>query len=107
MVTKQAPKILTQVEDKLLLISVQSSSVYRKLWSLGFIGEAINNEQLISESTKHRNTRKFNSVLTRKMSVAAKELKENKDIIIRKANKSNTYVILNKDIYESKLKKIK
>ena len=53
-------------------------------------------EQLISESTKHRNTKKFNSVLTNEMSAAAKELKENKDIIIRK---SNTYVILNKDTY--------
>ena len=63
-------------------------------------------EQLISESAKHRNTRRFNSILTKEMREAAKQLKENKNIIIRKADKSNTYVILNKDIYENKLNKI-
>ena len=40
------------------------------------------------------------------MREAAKGLKENKNIIIRKYHKANTYVILNKDIHEKKLNKI-
>ena len=55
-------------------------------------------EQLKCESTKHRNT-KHNSILTKPLLNAAKSLKNNENIVIRKADKSSTYVILNKKDY--------
>ena len=62
-------------------------------------------EQLKCESTKHRNTN-HNSILTKPLLNAAKTLKNNDKIIIRKADKSSTYVILNKEDYLEKINTI-
>ena len=59
-------------------------------------------EQLKCESTKHRNT-KHNSILTKPLLNAAKALKNNDNIVIRKADKSSTYVILNTEDYIDKM----
>ena len=59
-------------------------------------------DQLRSESTKHRNT-KHHSILTPPLREAAHTLKNNNDIVIRKADKSSVYVILNKNEYIEKL----
>ena len=45
-------------------------------------------------------------VLSKEHLTAAKELSTNKDIIIRKADKSNIYVILNYEDYKIKLDNI-
>ena len=62
-------------------------------------------DQLRSEGTKHRNP-KYTSVLTPSLRNAAKSLKNNNDIMIRKADKSSTYVIMNKQEYIDKLNDI-
>ena len=62
-------------------------------------------DQLRCEGSKHRNI-KYNSLLTKTLRDAAKNLKTNKDIVIRKADKSATYVILNKIDYLCKLNSI-
>ena len=59
-------------------------------------------EQLRSESTKHRNT-KHNGILSKPLLEAASNLKNNENIVIRKADKSSTYVILNKVDYTDKV----
>ena len=60
-------------------------------------------EQLKSESTKHRNTNYHNSILSKPLLEAAKNLKNNENLVVRKADKSATYVLLNKDEYIEKL----
>ena len=62
-------------------------------------------DQLKGESRKHRNS-KESSILTPMLIKAAKKLKSNEDIVIRRADKSPTYVILNKDDYMNKIKEI-
>ena len=62
-------------------------------------------DQLRSEGTKHRNT-KFKSLLTPALKNAAKNLKNNSDIVIRKADKSSTYVVMNKNEYINKINEI-
>ena len=52
-------------------------------------------DQLRNESTKHRNPFKKN-ILTPELKQAAKELKNHANITVRKADKSQTYVILDK-----------
>lgn len=58
-------------------------------------------EQLMAESTKDR-SRPGRRSLSPRLLRAAKELKRKADIQIRKADKSNTYVILDKSEYLSK-----
>lgn len=62
-------------------------------------------EQLRGESTKQRCFR-TSKILSQELRQAASELKQHPDIIIRKADKANIYVILNKDDYLSKLNSI-
>ena len=62
-------------------------------------------EQLASEGTKHRNRYNRNQLPTH-LKDAAKKLRDNKDIIIRKADKSSIYVILDRDDYFNKLNSI-
>ena len=59
-------------------------------------------DQLLGESTKHRNP-KHKSILTPSLRKAARGLKNNSDIVIRKADKSSVYVILDKEDYLAKL----
>ena len=59
-------------------------------------------DQLRAESTKHRNTQNH-SVLTAKLKQAAKRLQSNNDIVIRRADKSASYVILDKSDYFDKI----
>ena len=59
-------------------------------------------DQLRCESTKHR-YKKSSSLLTPALRTAAKNLKSNDNIIIRRADKSAMYVILNKDEYFAKI----
>ena len=59
-------------------------------------------DQLRNESTKHRNVKR-KTLLTPKLKAAAKTLRENTDIIIRKADKSSMYVILDKEEYFTKM----
>ena len=58
-------------------------------------------DQLRCESTKHR-YKKRDPLLSPSLKTAANNLKNNEHIIIRKADKSNMYVILNKDEYLDK-----
>ena len=62
-------------------------------------------DQLRCESTKHRNT-KHQSIINQANKEAALNLPNNKDIEIRKADKSANYVILNKCDYIDKLNAI-
>ena len=62
-------------------------------------------DQLRCESTKHR-YKKHNSLLTPNLKTAANNLKHNDKIVIRKADKSSMYVILNKEEYLSKVDSI-
>ena len=62
-------------------------------------------DQLRSEGTKHRNT-KFKSLLTPALKNAAKKLKNNSEIVIRKADKSSAYVVMNKNEYIDKINDI-
>ena len=62
-------------------------------------------DQLRCEATKHRNP-PYKTKLTPKLRQAARELKENKNIVIKKADKSSTYVILNYEEYIQKLNTI-
>ena len=55
-------------------------------------------DQLTSEATKHRTT-KYHSSLPKRLQQAAKNLRTNNDIIVRKADKSQSYVIMNKHNY--------
>ena len=61
-------------------------------------------DQLRSESTKHRV--KPNTIMSAELKTAAKRLLNNKEIVLRKADKSNLIVILNKQEYIEKLKNI-
>ena len=62
-------------------------------------------DQLRCESTKHR-YKKHNSLLTPHLRTAAQNLRNNDKIVIRKADKSSLYVILNKEEYLTKLDSI-
>lgn len=59
-------------------------------------------EQLRGESTKQRCFR-TTKIISPELRQAANELKQHPDIVIRKADKANIYVILNKDSYMTKL----
>ena len=61
--------------------------------------------QLAAESGKHRNT-KYKSSVTPSLREAAKTLKSNEELIIRKADKSSVYVLLDKSEYFEKLNDI-
>ena len=59
-------------------------------------------EQLRNESTKCRGKTKSN-ILTPKLRAAAQSLRNDESIVVRKADKSNMYVIINRDEYKTKL----
>ena len=59
-------------------------------------------DQLRGESTKCRGKTQSN-ILTPKLRAAAQNLRNDETIVIRKADKSNMYVIMNRDEYKSKL----
>ena len=62
-------------------------------------------EQLRAEATKRRACSN-SKIVTPSLCKAAKKLKENNSIIIRKADKSSTFVIMNKEEYKEKLDQI-
>ena len=62
-------------------------------------------DRLRNEGTKHRNPI-HNSILTNSLKAAAKNLRNNKDIVIRRADKSAIYVIMNKSEYLGKVNDI-
>ena len=62
-------------------------------------------DQLRSESTKRRG-KTNSSILTPKLKAAAKSLREDSTIVIRKADKSNMYVIMDRGEYDQKLREI-
>ena len=62
-------------------------------------------DQLRAEGTKCRDNSP-SILLTKEMKEAAKSLKQNPDIIIRRGDKSSVYVIMDKDDYLSKLEVI-
>ena len=62
---------------------------------------------LRAEGLKNRSPRNNNqSILTKQLREAANELKKNPDITIRRADKANTYVVLNKEDYLAKIQHI-
>ncbi|XP_076031088.1 uncharacterized protein LOC143019335 [Oratosquilla oratoria] len=63
-------------------------------------------EQLQSESTKSRHQRNTTPLLSPRLKEAARQLRENEKIIIRKADKSSCYVILDKSVYIEKCRDI-
>ena len=62
-------------------------------------------ELMSAEATKHRNT-KHHSMITPELKAAAKKLKNNEDLVIRKADKTSIYVLLNKNDYLTKIDNI-
>ena len=62
-------------------------------------------EELRAESTRQR-SKDGSKLLSKEMKETIKNLKENDDIIIRKADKSNIFVILNKSEYINKINHI-
>ena len=62
-------------------------------------------DQLRGEGVKHRNPR-HQSILTDSLKTAAKSLKNNENIVIRKADKSAVYVIMDKVDYIEKINQI-
>jgi hypothetical protein len=62
-------------------------------------------DQLRAEATKQRGT-STSSILTPDLRQAAKKLRDNDQIVIRKADKSNLFVILDKTEYVSKISDI-
>ena len=85
---------------------VELEILYQRLLELSSenkIGISPNLSELLSaEGTKHRYI-KTKSKLTPTLRKAALDLKNNEDIVIRRADKSATYVILDKEDYLSKL----
>ena len=63
------------------------------------------NDQLKAEGGKQRGSGK-STLLTSKMRETAKSLRTNNDIIIRRADKSNIFVILDTDTYKDRLDRI-
>ena len=61
---------------------------------------------LLAESTKDRHGKNKNSLLTPDLRQAARELRENQDIIVRKADKASVYVIMDRAEYLSKINDI-
>ena len=59
-------------------------------------------DRLREEGRKHRNTR-HTSILTDSLKKAAHSLKINKDIVIRRADKSAMYVVMDKSDYIQKI----
>ncbi|XP_076052765.1 uncharacterized protein LOC143032182 [Oratosquilla oratoria] len=59
----------------------------------------------LAESTKHRSFGS-GSLLTAELRQAAKELRENKDIVIRRADKTDLFVILNRSDYIDKVESL-
>ena len=80
--------------------------LYRNLCDLHKSGKIVLNsdlkEQLQAESTKQRAFGR-GSLLTPALSRAAKELRDNRDIVIRRADKSEIFVILNRSDYLDKV----
>ena len=62
-------------------------------------------EKLLGESTKKRSNQN-SKLLDKKLRKAAKELRDNENIVIRRADKSAIFVILDKDDYTSKINSI-
>ena len=58
--------------------------------------------QFIAKATKCR-VYSHSHVITQKLRKAAKELKENENIIIRRADKSPCFVVMERDAYKQKL----
>ena len=58
--------------------------------------------QLKAEATKNRDF-KHSSILTKELRTAAKELKSHPNIIVRRADKANSFVILDRAEYKDKL----
>ncbi|XP_076042094.1 uncharacterized protein LOC143025994 [Oratosquilla oratoria] len=83
--------------------------LYRNLCELHKKGKIDMNpdikELLQAESTKHR-AHGRSSLLTAELRQAAKELRENNDIVIRRADKSDLFVILNRSEYIDKVDSI-
>lgn len=50
--------------------------------------------------------RKKSSLLTKPLKMAAKELRKHPDIIVKKVDKTNIIVVLNKSDYDTKLKSV-
>ena len=61
---------------------------------------------LIGESTRNRPAANTNTSLPPRMRRAARELRENDSIVIRKADKSAVYVIMNRDDYNERVSAI-
>ena len=62
-------------------------------------------DQMVGESSKVRSTSK-SKIMTEDLRKAAKDLRENENIVIRRADKSNIFVILDKDEYLEKMNSI-
>ena len=62
-------------------------------------------ELMSAESTKHRNVY-HKSIITPQLKEAAKKLKDNDNLVIRKADKSSIYVLLDKKDYIDKIANI-
>ena len=83
--------------------------LYQQICELAASGHAQVNpdirEQLLSESTKSRGSCK-SSLLTPRLRTAAEALKNNDDIIIRRADKAAVFVILDRPDYLAKTREI-
>ena len=66
------------------------------------INDLLKAESIINRQNSHKN----NTLLNHNLKEAANQLRTHPDIIIKKADKTNIYVILNKSEYNSKLQAI-
>ena len=53
--------------------------------------------QILAKCTCNRDYTTFSQVITKKLNDAAKELKEHKEIIVRKADKFNVFVVIDRE----------
>ena len=90
---------------------VEMEILYEDLLSLEREGKIAMNSNLKdllrAEGTKHRcELSNKSNILTDRMKQAAKSLKSNTNIVIRKADKSNLYVLMDRQEYLEKLQKL-
>ena len=90
--------------------NVELELLYQSVIKLRDAGKVSVNENLrpllLAESTKDRQGKNTNSVLTPELRQAARELRENREIIVRKADKASVYVIMDRAEYLSKMNDI-
>ena len=99
-IQRKIDPIKRKMEIEILFQNLADMERQGKIRMKNEIADSLRKEGNIIRSNNH------SKLLTKKQREACKNLKNNNDIIIRKADKSNIYVILDKATYKSKLDEI-